>query len=162
MRKVSRFALPARFVLAMCVILFAGALAFGSAPGGSAGGSTGGGDGGGDAGAGGGDGGNGGGGSGSAGSSGSSAGSSSSGGGGGGSRYSIHQQVMYNKGKKLFRHEVVCESCPYSELQLNSDAVQSVWVTLEADLEPDGQIGKELVRFQRQSLKFFIKERFSP
>ncbi len=85
---------------------------------------------------------------------------SGAGGGGGGSGNTIQEEVMYGKGKKLFEEKVVCESCPYTGLVLETEAVEQVWPSLKKDIKRDGQIGKDLKRFQRKSLKHFIKERF--
>jgi len=79
---------------------------------------------------------------------------------GGGGGTDVHKQVMYNKGKKLFKQKVVCDSCPYSELVLETAAVEQVWPQMKDDFKKNGQIGKNLKGYQRKSLKYYVKERF--
>ncbi len=84
-------------------------------------------------------------------------GGGSGGGGGGGS---IHEEMLYERGKKLFGRHVVCDTCPYSDLSLEAGAVATIWPDLQSDLQRDGVIGKNLKRYQRTSLKKYIKQRY--
>ncbi len=91
---------------------------------------------------------------------GGNSGSSGSSEGGGGGSVSIHAEVMYERGKKIFQRNVVCDTCTYSDLELSSESVKEVWPLIREDLKSDGSIGINLKRFQRDSIKHFIKERF--
>ena len=87
-------------------------------------------------------------------------GSGGSGGSGGGDR-NLHAQMTYDKGKKLFYERVVCESCLYAGLALETAAVKDVWSDLKKDLKKNGSIGQELTSYQRKAVKRFVKKRFS-
>ena len=102
----------------------------------------------------------GGGGSGGSGSDGGSDGGGGDGGGGDGSTAN-NSTSMYATGKKLFLGSVVCDSCPYAGLELNSGKVGAVWPGLQRDLKQAGVIGQELSWWQRISVKHYIKKRFS-
>ena len=102
----------------------------------------------------------GGGGSGGGGSGGGGSGGSGSGGSGGGDT-DQQAQVNYDKGKKLFYERVVCESCLYAGLELETGAVRVVWSDLKKDLKKNGSIGQELTWGQRKAVKRFVKKRFS-
>ncbi len=109
---------------------------------------------------GGGGGGSGGGGSGGGGSGGSAGGSS---GGNGGGDYAPAYTVSkstYDLGKKVFFEHVICESCPYADLEHTSESVGSVWDELKKDLKKRGAIGENLKRKERRSVKAFIRKRF--
>ncbi len=84
----------------------------------------------------------------------------SGGGSGGGAGSSVHEEMLYERGKKLFGKHVVCETCPYADLSLEADAVAAIWPDLQSDLRRDGEIGKNLKRYQRTSLRKYIKQRY--
>ena len=54
----------------------------------------------------------------------SGGGGGSSGGGGGDGTASNNPTSMYATGKKLFLGSIVCDSCPYASLELNSEESQ--------------------------------------
>ena len=54
----------------------------------------------------------------------SGGGASGGSGGSGGGDSNLHAQMTYDKGKKLFYERVVCESCPYAGLELETAAVE--------------------------------------
>ena len=82
-------------------------------------------------------------------------------GGGGGGDTNQQAQVNYDKGKKLFYESVVCESCLYAGLELETAAVRAAWSDLKKDLKKNGSIGQELTWGQRKAVKRFVKKRFS-
>jgi uncharacterized protein (DUF2225 family) len=86
---------------------------------------------------------------------------SGGGGAGGTEEGNQHAQMTYDKGKKLFYERVVCEACQYAGLELESAAVSAVWSDLKKDLKKNGSIGQELTKYQRKSVKRFLKKRFS-
>ena len=88
-------------------------------------------------------------------------GGSGSGGGVGVGEGTLHAQMTYDKGKKLFYERVVCESCLYAGLALETAAVKDVWSDLKKDLKKNGSIGQELTSYQRKAVKRFVKKRFS-
>ena len=90
-----------------------------------------------------------------------SGGSGGSGSGGGAGEGTLHDQMTYDKGKKLFYEKIVCESCPYAGLELETAAVKDVWSVLKKDLKTNGSVGQELTRYQRKAVKRFVKKRFS-
>ncbi len=141
-----------KLVLLLLCCLFASSLALASGSGGGSSGGGGGSSGGGSAGgaSGGGSGG------------GSSGGGSTGGGGGGGDGYVIHvSKASYDRGKKIFFEQVVCESCPYAELKQTSEGVRAVWSKLKKDLHRKGVIGANLKGKERRSVKAFIRKRFN-
>ena len=68
---------------------------------------------------------------------------------------------MYDTGKKIFLERVVCDTCPYASLELNTENVHTVWPDLQLDLKKAGVIGQKLSWWQRISAKHYIKNRFS-
>ena len=168
-------------ILVFCC-LFAGSVALGSSSdgggeGGNGGGGEGGNGGGGEGGnGGGGEGGNGGGGEGGngggnsggnsgGGSSGGNGGGSSSGGGGEGGRHDGGPPIYvskktYDMGKKVFFEHVVCDTCIYAELELTPESVGTTWRAIKKDLRKSGEIGSDLERRERRSVKLFIRKRF--
>ena len=90
----------------------------------------------------------------------SGGGGGSSGGGGGDGTASNNPTSMYATGKKLFLGSIVCDSCPYASLELNSEEVSAVWPNLQLDLKQAGAIGQELSWWQRKSVNHYIKKRF--
>ena len=153
-------------ILVFCC-LFAGSVALGSSSDGGNGGgnSGGGGEGGGNSG-----GGNSGGGSSGGGSSGggSSGGGSSGGVGGGegggnggvGGKSIYVTKKTYDMGKKVFFEYVVCDTCIYAELELTPESVGATWRTIKKDLRKSGEIGSNLERRERRSVKLFMRKRF--
>ena len=91
---------------------------------------------------------------------GGSSGGGSSGGGGDGTA-SNNPASMYDTGKKIFLERVVCDTCPYASLELNTEKVHTVWPDLQLDLKKAGVIGQKLSWWQRISAKHYIKNRFS-
>ena len=85
---------------------------------------------------------------------------SGGGGSGGGGGTDINQEMMYERGQKLFNKLVVCDTCPYAGLDLETDSVKEVWPDIKAAIKRKGVIGKDLKRYQRTSLKRFIKQRY--
>ena len=63
-------------------------------------------------------------------------------------------------GKKVFQEHVICESCPYADLEHTSESVASVWGQLKKDLKRRGTIGENLKRKERRSVTAFIRKRF--
>ena len=86
-------------------------------------------------------------------------GGSSGGGGGNGSSYTVSKST-YELGKKVFQEHVICESCPYADLEHTSESVASVWGQLKKDLKRRGTIGENLKRKERRSVTAFIRKRF--
>jgi len=92
---------------------------------------------------------------------GSSGGGSSSGGGGGNGNAVVYvSKATYERGKKVFYENVVCDTCLYAELELTPESVSSVWKKMKKDLHRKGVIGAELERKERRSVKAFIRKRF--
>ena len=90
-------------------------------------------------------------------------GGGSSGGGGGGNSHALGYTVSkstYELGKKVFHEHVICENCPYADLEHTSESVGSVWGQLKKDLKRRGTIGENLKRKERRSVKAFIRKRF--
>ena len=81
--------------------------------------------------------------------------------GGGGDGGGASAAMNYDRGKKLFYENVVCDSCPYSDLVLETEEVKAVWPDLKKDLKRKGEIGKDLRFSQRMSLRNFIRKRFA-
>lgn len=86
-------------------------------------------------------------------------GGSSGGSGGNGSGYTVSKST-YDLGKKVFYEHVICESCPYADLEHTSESVASVWGQLKKDLKRRGAIGENLKRKERRSVTAFIRKRF--
>lgn len=80
-------------------------------------------------------------------------------GGGNGSGYTVSKST-YELGKKVFQEHVICESCPYADLEHTSESVGSVWDQLKKDLKRRGAIGENLERKERRSVTAFIRKRF--
>ncbi len=90
---------------------------------------------------------------------GSGGGSGGSGGGAGESSF-LHSQMSYEKGKKIFLEKVVCEVCPYADLELEKESIKKVWPDLKKDIKRSGRIGKDLRFSERSSLRRYILKRF--
>ncbi len=95
----------------------------------------------------------------SGGSGGSSSGGSGGNGGGDALGYTVSKST-YELGKKVFYEHVICDSCPYADLEHTSESVGSVWGQLKKDLKKRGAIGENLERKERRSVKAFIRKRF--
>ena len=93
-------------------------------------------------------------------SSGGSGGSSGGGNGGGDALGYTVSKSTYELGKKVFYEHVICDSCPYADLEHTSESVGSVWGQLNKDLNKRGAIGENLERKERRSVKAFIRKRF--
>lgn len=90
---------------------------------------------------------------------GSAGGGGNGGGGGHGPSYYVSKST-YDLGKKVFHEHVICDSCPYADLEHTSESVSSVWGQLKKDLKKRGAIGENLKRKERRSVKAFIRKRF--
>ena len=84
----------------------------------------------------------------------------SGGGGSGGDSITSVSKATYDRGKNIFHENVVCDSCPYADLELTPEAVSEVWKQMKKDLHRKGAIGAELKRKERRSVKAFIRKRF--
>lgn len=73
------------------------------------------------------------------------------------SEYSKTPEDKYDLGKKIFYDQIVCESCPYANLELSRESVS----TLLPKLEYDQDLGKQFGVINRTSVQYFIKKRFS-
>ncbi len=82
-------------------------------------------------------------------------------GGGGGDGGGRAAEMSYEKGKKLFFENVVCDTCPYADLELEAEVVKTVWPDLKKDIKRSGEIGTNLRFSQRNSLRDFIRKRFA-
>ncbi|MDE0309823.1 MAG: hypothetical protein OXI60_08350 [Acidiferrobacterales bacterium] len=95
--------------------------------------------------------------------SGGGGGGSSGGGGGGGGDHKpalIVPKATYELGKKVFFERIVCDSCIYADLELTPESVGSSWKAIKKDLRRSGEIGSNLERKERKSVKLFIRKRF--
>ncbi|MCY4218034.1 MAG: hypothetical protein OXE41_01370 [Gammaproteobacteria bacterium] len=86
-----------------------------------------------------------------------SGGGGSSGGGGNGDNSQGFFSNAYDKGKKIFMEQVVCESCPFANTELTTEGVNQII----PELERNGLIGSNLSYNQRYSVKYYVKKRFS-
>ncbi len=85
----------------------------------------------------------------------------SGGGGGGNSGGSAdHGPISYDVGKKLFVEAVVCDSCPFADLSVDSESVRAAWKAIKKSLRSRGEIGETLIWSERESVKRFIRKRF--
>ena len=75
----------------------------------------------------------------------------------GNAEYNNNWQVDYDKGKKIFQEKVVCDSCPFSNMEMDDDNIQSML----PELERSGQIGQYLSHRDRESVKLYVKKRFN-
>ena len=76
---------------------------------------------------------------------------------GGGNFYAPAVDADYDVGKKVFYERVTCESCPHSDLELNSTSVAAIL----PDLQRKGSIGKQLTMHERKSVKWFVERQFN-
>ena len=63
----------------------------------------------------------------------------------------------YNTGKKIFFEQVVCSTCPYSDLNLNATEVAAI----RPALETSGDLGQFMSLRDRRSVQYFISKRFN-
>jgi hypothetical protein len=66
-------------------------------------------------------------------------------------------QADYDKGKKIFQEKVICQSCPFSNMELVDENIRAVL----PELERSGQIGQFLSHRDRQSVKLYVEKRFN-
>ena len=136
------------FVIAVFCGMLATPVAFGSGDGGGGGAGGGAGGGGGESAGGGG------------GSAGGGGGGEGGGGGDGASQWYVSKKT-YNLGKKVFYENVVCDSCIYAGLELTPESVRETWKAIKNDLRKSGEIGTNLERKERRSVKLFMRKRFN-
>lgn len=67
-----------------------------------------------------------------------------------------YNAASYDLGKKVFYEDVVCSSCPYSDLELEKEDVLEVLPSLAKN----GEIGKNLNSLERKSIQLYLKSRF--
>ena len=84
-----------------------------------------------------------------------------SGGGGDGPPQLKVTKKTYDLGKKVFYENVVCDSCIYAGLELTPESVRETWKAIKKDLRRSGEIGSNLKRKERRSVKLFMRKRFS-
>ena len=63
----------------------------------------------------------------------------------------------YEKGKKLFYTKVICDDCPYPNLELTAEEVSGIMPALDHN----GMIGKHLTLDDRKALKVYLNRRFN-
>ena len=83
-----------------------------------------------------------------------------SGGGDGPTQLNVSKKT-YDLGKKVFYENVVCDSCIYAGLELTSESVRETWKAIKKDLRRSGEIGSNLERKERKSVKLFMRKRFN-
>lgn len=88
---------------------------------------------------------------------GSSSGASDQGGGNGYDSGQGFFSNAYDKGKKIFREQVVCESCPFAGIELDQEGVEQI----RAELGRGGVIGSNLSYNQRYNVKYYLRKRFA-
>ncbi|MCY4226219.1 MAG: hypothetical protein OXF20_00725 [Gammaproteobacteria bacterium] len=88
---------------------------------------------------------------------GSSSGASDQGGGNGYDGGQGFFSNAYDKGKKIFRDQVVCESCPFAGIELDQEGVEQI----RAELGRGGVIGSNLSYNQRYNVKYYLRKRFA-
>ncbi len=93
--------------------------------------------------------------------SGDGGGSGGSGGGGDHQPVLIDSKGTYELGKKVFFEHVVCDSCIYADLELTPESVGASWKAIKKDLRRSGEIGSNLARKERKSVKIFMRKRFN-
>ncbi len=88
-------------------------------------------------------------------------GNDGSGGGGDHQPALIVSKGTYELGKKVFFEHVVCDSCIYADLELTPESVSASWKAIKKDLRRSGEIGSNLARKERKSVKLFMRKRFN-
>lgn len=84
----------------------------------------------------------------------------SGGGDGGGNGNSGGQgfySSAYDKGKKIFMEQVVCQTCPFGNVEMDSENIN----TIKEELGRGGLIGSNLSYNQRYSVNYYVKKRFA-
>ena len=69
--------------------------------------------------------------------------------------------AAYHLGKEVFHEKVVCESCAYASLVLETEIVAAVWDEMKKELKRDGNIGKDLSIRERNAVEKYVKKRFA-
>jgi len=80
--------------------------------------------------------------------------------GGNGNDYDSSQGFFsnaYDKSKKIFQEEIVCESCPFADTELDQEGIDQI----RAEVERGGVIGSSLSYNQRYNVKYYLKKRFA-
>ena len=69
--------------------------------------------------------------------------------------------AAYHLGKEVFHEKVVCESCAFAGLVLETETVVTVWDEMKKELKRDGSIGKDLSIRERNAVEKYVKKRFA-
>ena len=69
--------------------------------------------------------------------------------------------AAYHLGKEVFHEKVVCDSCAFAGLVLETETVVSVWDEIKKELKRDGSIGKDLSIRERNAVENYVKKRFA-
>ncbi len=78
---------------------------------------------------------------------------------GSGSSASVAAEA-YHLGKEVFHEKVVCDSCAFAGLVLETETVVAVWDEIKKELKRDGSIGKDLSIRERNAVEKYVKKRF--
>jgi hypothetical protein len=68
--------------------------------------------------------------------------------------------AAYHLGKEVFHEKVVCDSCEFAGLVLETETVATVWDDIKKELKRDGSIGKDLSIRERNAVEKYVKKRF--
>ena len=79
---------------------------------------------------------------------------------GSGSSASVAAEA-YHLGKEVFHEKVVCDSCAFAGLVLETETVVAVWDEMKKELKRDGSIGKDLSIRERNAVEKYVKKRFA-
>ena len=80
-----------------------------------------------------------------------------SGGSPGANTFAPNNSADYDLGKAVFFKKIICETCPYGDISLDTASVENIL----PEVHRKGSIGKELTIKERKSVKLFIKTRFN-
>ena len=69
--------------------------------------------------------------------------------------------AAYHLGKEVFHEKVVCGSCAYAGLVLETEILAAVWDEMKKELKRDGNIGKDLSIRKRNAVEKYVKKRFA-
>ena len=69
--------------------------------------------------------------------------------------------AAYHLGKEVFHEKVVCDSCAFAGLVLETEAVVAVWDEMKKELKRDGSIGKDLSIRERNAVEKYVKKQFA-
>ena len=69
--------------------------------------------------------------------------------------------AAYHLGKEVFHEKVVCDSCAFASLALETETVVTVWDEIKKELKRDGSIGKDLSIRERNAVENYVKKRFA-